>query len=172
MGQKVMENYSVFIRIAPKTNGKLVQWLRFTMATCAVCSFTGLSQPIVVWYDEFLLNDATFQFIPPCNNNIGTAFIFVPVVETGTINPNVLLELFSVYRDWQEKKTQKISERQVEEMSFLSYFPLGQRHGDGFWNTCFSYMCDLFYKISTNFCVADLKFCVWIWQLLDASFVS
>ncbi|KAI5684100.1 hypothetical protein M9H77_05328 [Catharanthus roseus] len=33
---------------------------------------------------------------------------------SGTINPNVLLELFSVYRDWQEKKTQKISERQDE----------------------------------------------------------
>lgn len=35
----------------------------------------------------------------------------------GTINPNVLLELFSIYRDWQEKKTQMISNRQVEEMN-------------------------------------------------------
>lgn len=33
---------------------------------------------------------------------------------SGTINPNVLLELFSIYRDWQEEKTQKISNRQEE----------------------------------------------------------
>ncbi|KAL2241193.1 uncharacterized protein LOC105178137 isoform X2 [Sesamum indicum] len=32
----------------------------------------------------------------------------------GTVNPNVLLELFSMYRDWQEEKSQKISKRQEE----------------------------------------------------------
>ncbi|KAL0449757.1 UNVERIFIED_CONTAM: hypothetical protein Slati_1532100 [Sesamum latifolium] len=32
----------------------------------------------------------------------------------GTVNPNVLLELFSMYRDWQEEKAQKISKRQEE----------------------------------------------------------
>ncbi|KAK2990697.1 hypothetical protein RJ640_001797, partial [Escallonia rubra] len=32
---------------------------------------------------------------------------------SGTVNPTVLLELFSMYRDWQEEKTQKISTRQV-----------------------------------------------------------
>lgn len=32
----------------------------------------------------------------------------------GTVDPQVLLELFSMYRDWQEKKTQNISKRQEE----------------------------------------------------------
>ncbi|KAL0379161.1 UNVERIFIED_CONTAM: hypothetical protein Sradi_3221600 [Sesamum radiatum] len=32
----------------------------------------------------------------------------------GTVNPNVLLELFSMYRDWQEEKAQKITKRQEE----------------------------------------------------------
>jgi len=35
------------------------------------------------------------------------------MVETATVNPNVLLELFSMYRDWQEKKAQEITKRQV-----------------------------------------------------------
>ncbi|KAL0350422.1 UNVERIFIED_CONTAM: hypothetical protein Sradi_4191400 [Sesamum radiatum] len=32
----------------------------------------------------------------------------------GTVNPNVLLELFSMYRDWQEEKAQKITKRQED----------------------------------------------------------
>ena len=44
--------------------------------------------------------------------------LFSVVVEIGTVNPNVLLELFSMYRDWQEEKAQKISARQV---SFDNY---------------------------------------------------
>ncbi|KAF7136568.1 hypothetical protein RHSIM_Rhsim08G0034500 [Rhododendron simsii] len=33
---------------------------------------------------------------------------------SGTVNPKVLLELFSVYRDWQDGKAQKISKKQEE----------------------------------------------------------
>ena len=33
--------------------------------------------------------------------------------EIGAVNPKVLLELFSVYRDWQEAKAQKISKKQA-----------------------------------------------------------
>ncbi|KAG0468480.1 hypothetical protein HPP92_017808 [Vanilla planifolia] len=33
---------------------------------------------------------------------------------SGTLNPNVLLELFSMYREWQEEKTLKISQQQEE----------------------------------------------------------
>ncbi|KAL7192974.1 hypothetical protein ACSBR2_024728 [Camellia fascicularis] len=33
---------------------------------------------------------------------------------SGTVNPKVLLELFSVHRDWQEAKAQKISMKQEE----------------------------------------------------------
>lgn len=33
---------------------------------------------------------------------------------SSTVDPQVLLELFSMYRDWQEKKTQNISKRQEE----------------------------------------------------------
>ncbi|KAA8547467.1 hypothetical protein F0562_003669 [Nyssa sinensis] len=36
------------------------------------------------------------------------------MVEIGTVNPKVLLELFSMYREWQEAKAQKISEKQEE----------------------------------------------------------
>lgn len=32
---------------------------------------------------------------------------------SGTVNPKVLLELFSMYRDWQEEKAKQISKRQV-----------------------------------------------------------
>lgn len=31
----------------------------------------------------------------------------------GTLNPKVLLELFSLYRDWQEEKAKNISQKQV-----------------------------------------------------------
>ncbi|ONK56069.1 uncharacterized protein A4U43_C10F3820 [Asparagus officinalis] len=33
---------------------------------------------------------------------------------SGTLNPNVLLELFSMYREWQEEKAKKISQKQEE----------------------------------------------------------
>ncbi|KAI0500161.1 hypothetical protein KFK09_018370 [Dendrobium nobile] len=39
---------------------------------------------------------------------------FRPIDETGSLNPNVLLELFSTYRDWQVEKAKKISQRQEE----------------------------------------------------------
>ncbi|URE01434.1 hypothetical protein MUK42_02081 [Musa troglodytarum] len=35
-------------------------------------------------------------------------------VGIGTLNPNVLLELFSMYREWQEEKAKKISRKQEE----------------------------------------------------------
>jgi hypothetical protein len=31
----------------------------------------------------------------------------------GTLNPDVLLELFSIYREWQEKKAKEMSQKQV-----------------------------------------------------------
>ncbi|GER29608.1 C2 calcium/lipid-binding plantphosphoribosyltransferase family protein [Striga asiatica] len=34
--------------------------------------------------------------------------------ELGVVNPNVLLELFSMYRGWQEEKAQKITKTQEE----------------------------------------------------------
>ncbi|KAL3630173.1 hypothetical protein CASFOL_023157 [Castilleja foliolosa] len=33
---------------------------------------------------------------------------------SGAVNPNILLELLSVYREWQEEKAQRISKRQEE----------------------------------------------------------
>ncbi|KAL8476453.1 hypothetical protein ACS0TY_028934 [Phlomoides rotata] len=33
---------------------------------------------------------------------------------SGTVDPNVLLELFTIYRDWQEKQAKKIIKRQEE----------------------------------------------------------
>ncbi|KAJ0039625.1 hypothetical protein Pint_28427 [Pistacia integerrima] len=40
--------------------------------------------------------------------------ILYSMVNEGTVNPKVLLELFSMYRDWQEEKAQQISKRQEE----------------------------------------------------------
>ncbi|KAF5960940.1 hypothetical protein HYC85_002149 [Camellia sinensis] len=38
----------------------------------------------------------------------------IPIDEIDTVNPMVLLELFSMYRDWQEAKIQTISKKQEE----------------------------------------------------------
>ncbi|XP_056170233.1 uncharacterized protein LOC115690545 isoform X1 [Syzygium oleosum] len=38
----------------------------------------------------------------------------IGMVDIGTVNPKVLLELFSMYRDWQEEKVQKIGKKQEE----------------------------------------------------------
>ena len=35
------------------------------------------------------------------------------LIDIATVNPKVLVELFSMYRDWQEQKTQMISKKQV-----------------------------------------------------------
>jgi len=35
------------------------------------------------------------------------------MVNAATVNPNVLLELISIYRDWQDGKVQQISMKQV-----------------------------------------------------------
>ncbi|KAL0343118.1 UNVERIFIED_CONTAM: hypothetical protein Sangu_1199200 [Sesamum angustifolium] len=43
-----------------------------------------------------------------------TAFDQIQENNISTVNPNVLLELFSMYRDWQEEKAQKITKRQED----------------------------------------------------------
>lgn len=35
------------------------------------------------------------------------------MVKSATVNPKVLLELFSMYRDWQEERVEEISKKQV-----------------------------------------------------------
>lgn len=42
------------------------------------------------------------------NNDVNTCVLVV-----GCIDPKVLLELFSTYRNWQEDKVQKINKKQV-----------------------------------------------------------
>lgn len=44
----------------------------------------------------------------------------------GTLDPNVLLELFTIYRDWQEEKAQNISKRQVSkrQVDLFIFVPL------------------------------------------------
>jgi hypothetical protein len=41
------------------------------------------------------------------------AWVLFILVNAATVNPNVLLELISIYRDWQEGKVQQISTKQV-----------------------------------------------------------
>ncbi|XP_028241549.1 uncharacterized protein LOC114419926 isoform X1 [Glycine soja] len=48
----------------------------------------------------------------PSSSSVSVALFFT--IESATVNPKVILELFSIYHDWQEKKTQEISIRQEE----------------------------------------------------------
>ncbi|GAB2224423.1 hypothetical protein Droror1_Dr00005182 [Drosera rotundifolia] len=54
--------------------------------------------------------------VPPTESSLTDLLVRKPSSSSvqGTLNPKVVLELFSIYRDWQEKKTQKINERQEE----------------------------------------------------------
>ncbi|KAF0902227.1 hypothetical protein E2562_014466 [Oryza meyeriana var. granulata] len=38
---------------------------------------------------------------------------------SGNLNPNVMFELFSMYREWQEEKAKKISQTQTDKASML-----------------------------------------------------
>lgn len=54
---------------------------------------------------------AAFNIRSFIGGNYLVALFFM--IETATVNPKVILELFSIYHDWQEKKAQEISIRQV-----------------------------------------------------------
>lgn len=43
-----------------------------------------------------------------------------------TVDPQVLLELFSMYRNWQDEKVQKINNDQVCSMKSISIFVYGE----------------------------------------------
>ncbi|XP_031258477.1 uncharacterized protein LOC116116552 isoform X5 [Pistacia vera] len=53
---------------------------------------------------------------PPTEGSLTDILVRKPSSSStsGTVNPKVLLELFSMYRDWQEEKAQQISKRQEE----------------------------------------------------------
>ncbi|KAK9284369.1 hypothetical protein L1049_023540 [Liquidambar formosana] len=53
---------------------------------------------------------------PPTESSLTDILVRKPSSSSvsGTLNPTVLLELFSMYRDWQEQKAQKISKKQEE----------------------------------------------------------
>ncbi|KAF6136143.1 hypothetical protein GIB67_030191 [Kingdonia uniflora] len=53
---------------------------------------------------------------PPTEASLTDILLLKPSSSSipGTLDPKVLLELFSMYRDWQEEKTHKISQRQEE----------------------------------------------------------
>ncbi|KAH1223994.1 hypothetical protein GmHk_11G031333 [Glycine max] len=55
---------------------------------------------------------AAFNIRSFIGGNYLVALFFM--IETATVNPKVILELFSMYHDWQEKKAQEISKRQEE----------------------------------------------------------
>ncbi|KAL1815562.1 hypothetical protein ACET3Z_018136 [Daucus carota] len=52
----------------------------------------------------------------PAERSLTDILVRKPLLSSNssTVDPQVLLELFSMYRDWQEKKTQNISKRQEE----------------------------------------------------------
>lgn len=55
---------------------------------------------------------------PPTEGSLTDILVRKPSPSTssvsGTLNPKVLLELFSMYREWQEEKAKKISQKQEE----------------------------------------------------------
>ncbi|KAE9597869.1 hypothetical protein Lal_00029614 [Lupinus albus] len=53
---------------------------------------------------------------PPTEGTLTDILVRKPssLSASATVNPKVLLELFSMYRDWQEEKVQKISKRQED----------------------------------------------------------
>ncbi|XP_021274677.1 uncharacterized protein LOC110409601 [Herrania umbratica] len=53
---------------------------------------------------------------PPTEGSLTDILVRKPSSSSAqaTVNPKVLLELFSMYRDWQEEKVQKISKKQEE----------------------------------------------------------
>ncbi|CAL0313278.1 unnamed protein product [Lupinus luteus] len=53
---------------------------------------------------------------PPSEGTLTDILVRKPssLSSSATVNPKVLLELFSMYRDWQEEKVQKISKRQED----------------------------------------------------------
>lgn len=53
---------------------------------------------------------------PPTESSLTDLLVRKPSSSSkhGTLNPKVILELFSMYRDWQEDKAHKISRRQEE----------------------------------------------------------
>lgn len=53
---------------------------------------------------------------PPAESSLTDILVRKPTSSSlpGTLNPKVLLELFSLYRDWQEEKAKNISQKQGE----------------------------------------------------------
>ncbi|KAJ1701794.1 hypothetical protein LUZ63_001573 [Rhynchospora breviuscula] len=51
---------------------------------------------------------------PQSESSLTDILLKKPSSASGTLDPNVLLELFSIYREWQEKKAKKISQKQEE----------------------------------------------------------
>ncbi|RHN54306.1 hypothetical protein MtrunA17_Chr5g0405261 [Medicago truncatula] len=48
---------------------------------------------------------------------------------SATVNPKVLLKLFSMYRDWQEERVEEISRKQVvDKIKLLTYRWLKEKH--------------------------------------------
>ncbi|KAL2348593.1 hypothetical protein Fmac_002593 [Flemingia macrophylla] len=51
---------------------------------------------------------------PPTEGTLTDILVRKPSSSSVSVNPKVLLELFSMYREWQEKKAHEISKRQEE----------------------------------------------------------
>ncbi|CAK8539987.1 unnamed protein product [Lathyrus sativus] len=51
---------------------------------------------------------------PPTEGTLTDILVRRPSSSPATVNPKVLLELFSMYRDWQEERVQEISKKQEE----------------------------------------------------------
>ena len=95
-----------------------------------------------------------------CKTNYYTLF---SLIDIATVNPKVLVELFSMYRDWQEQKTQMISKKQVCRKKNLSSQAVFSEKGDDF-NIIIHKACDKsdLQKILETLIQIQLIYSTWI----------
>ncbi|XP_073309578.1 uncharacterized protein [Primulina huaijiensis] len=77
---------------------------------------TEVRDPILEKLKSLKITAPILTSAPPGESSLTDILVRKPSSSStsGIVNPNVLLELFSMYRDWQEKKADNISKRQED----------------------------------------------------------
>ncbi|XP_073065486.1 uncharacterized protein [Primulina eburnea] len=77
---------------------------------------TEVRDPILEKLESLKITAPILTSAPPGESSLTDILVRKPSSSStsGIVNPNVLLELFSMYRDWQEKKADNISKRQED----------------------------------------------------------
>ncbi|MQM01227.1 hypothetical protein Taro_033975 [Colocasia esculenta] len=72
--------------------------------------------PLLEKLQALRIAEPLLKSAPPTDGSLTDILVRKPSSSSlsGSLNPKVLLELFSMYRDWQEEKAKKISQKQEE----------------------------------------------------------